>query len=102
MSIFILCLFARTVFASPELCDESILTLSAQLCVKFKINSEKIIKFCLNLRMNAALLNQIQGGKGLRKVAEHEKKDSSGVKGAGAVVGESSPGRIFILKYRLA
>lgn len=40
--------------------------------------------------MNAALLSQIQGGKGLKKVAAHEKNDRSEVKGAGAVAGSSN------------
>lgn len=41
--------------------------------------------------MNSSLLSQIQGGKGLKKVADHEKKDASGVKSSGNVVGESKP-----------
>ena len=40
--------------------------------------------------MNAALLSQIQGGKGLKKVPAHEKNDRSDVKGAGGVVGASN------------
>ena len=40
--------------------------------------------------MNAALLSQIQNGKGLKKVAAHEKNDRSEVKGAVAVAGSSN------------
>jgi hypothetical protein len=40
--------------------------------------------------MNNALLSQIQSGKGLKKVAAHEKNDRSEVKGTGAVVGSSN------------
>ena len=40
--------------------------------------------------MNSALLSQIQGGKGLKKVSAHEKNDRSAVKGSGDVVGASN------------
>ena len=40
--------------------------------------------------MNAALLSQIQNGKGLKKVPDHAKNDRSAVVGAGQVSGESN------------
>ncbi|CBY12406.1 unnamed protein product [Oikopleura dioica] len=40
--------------------------------------------------MNSALLSQIQGGKGLKKVPAHAKNDRSEIKGSGDVVGASN------------